>query len=605
MLKELKMKKLYLTAVAALAFCAMSSCDDMFEPAIENQRDITAMYNEPGFAQKLIGNAYIIVSHAYKTNPESDMATDDAVINDVSSQYSKMAVGGWKSDMNPVSLWNECYNAIQYCNLMIDNCDKVKWAESDPLLNQMFNDHFKGEAYALRGLFHYKLLQAHAGKVGGTLMGVPIHDKAEDMSYVNQTRATFKECYDFIMNDFNKALELLPYKYRTVTDENDVDGVLEKYISGGKVVNVSFYNRAYGVHHNGKIDAKVVEALKSQLIFLAASPAFADGNTGATWQAAAEETAKVLEKSKQKWTLDAKGYDWFENIGSYKATEEHSEVFWHNGSVEDNNSLESNNFPPSLYGSGQINPTQNLVDAFPAKNGFPITDSRSNYDPKNPYDNRDARLKTYVICNGDSYASGTVNTRSDGDNLDALNRENKKSTRTGYYMRKLMNPSINLNPTSKTTGSHLVARIRYTELQLNFAEAANEAVGPKGAVAGHSAYDVIKAIRERAGITDVTYLDECAASQDAFRELIRNERRLELCFENKRFWDLRRWKVDLAKINETAKGVNITQNADKSLNFNFIDVEIRDYKDYQYYGPIPYGERIKYPELQQNEGGWQ
>jgi hypothetical protein len=138
-------------------------------------------------------------------------------------------------------------------------------------------------------------LQAHAGKVGGALMGVPIHDKAEDVNFVNQTRATFKECYDFIMSYFNKALELLPYRFRTITDENDVDGVLAKYLSNGKVVNVSFYNRAYGVHHNGKIDAKVVEALKSQLIFMAASPAFADGNTGATWQAAAEETATVAE----------------------------------------------------------------------------------------------------------------------------------------------------------------------------------------------------------------------------------------------------------------------------------------------------------------------
>ncbi|MBQ3656197.1 MAG: RagB/SusD family nutrient uptake outer membrane protein [Bacteroidales bacterium] len=600
------MKRLYLTAVAALAFCAMSttSCDDMFEPAIENQRDITAMYDEPDFAQKLIGNAYIIVDHAFKTNPESDMATDDAVINDVSQNYSKMAIGGWKSDMNPVSVWDNCYNAIQYCNLLLDNCDQVKWSASDATLNSMFNDHFKAEAYALRGLFHYKLLQAHAGKVNGTLMGVPIHDKAESVEYLNQTRASFKECYDFIMADFNRALEILPYTFRALNDENDVNGVASKYLSNGKIANFGLYKRAFGEHHNGKINGKVVEALKSQLILLAASPAFEEGNTGATWQSAAEEVANVITKAKPSWDLDAKGYNWFENIGSYKATTEHSEVFWHTGSVQDNSSLEENNFPPSLYGKGQINPTQNLVDAFPMANGRPITDAASGYDPANPYDGRDNRLKAYIVCNGDSYAGGTVITRSDGTTLDALNKENKRSTRTGYYLKKLMNSNINLNPTSKNTGSHLVARIRYTELFLNFAEAANEAVGPQGVIGGHSAYEVIKKIRERAGITDVAYLDECAASKEAFRELIRNERRLELCFENKRFWDLRRWKVDLNVLNQTAKGVNITENADKSLNFNVIDVEIRDYKDYQYYGPIPYSERVKFSELVQNDS-WQ
>ena len=87
------------------------------------------------------------------------------------------------------------------------------------------------------------------------------------------------------------------------------------------------------------------------------------------------------------------------------------------------------------------------------------------------------------------------------------------------------------------------------------------------------------------------------------RELIRNERRLELCFENFRFWDLRRWKVDLDKLNETAKGMEIRQVAeDGSLLYLPLDVEVRNYKDYMYYGPIPYSETQKYSNLQQNAG---
>ena len=78
------------------------------------------------------------------------------------------------------------------------------------------------------------------------------------------------------------------------------------------------------------------------------------------------------------------------------------------------------------------------------------------------------------------------------------------------------------------------------------------------------------------------------------QQLIRNERRLELCFEGFRFWDLRRWKADL---NETARGVDINGSA-----ITPVDVEKRAFKDYMYYGPIPYSEILKYSNLKQNKG---
>ncbi len=83
------------------------------------------------------------------------------------------------------------------------------------------------------------------------------------------------------------------------------------------------------------------------------------------------------------------------------------------------------------------------------------------------------------------------------------------------------------------------------------------------------------------------------------RELIRNERRIELCFEDRRFWDLRRWKADL---NVTAQGMKIDKETDGSLKYTPINVENRNYKDYMYYGPIPYGEVIKWSNLEQNLG---
>ena len=91
---------------------------------------------------------------------------------------------------------------------------------------------------------------------------------------------------------------------------------------------------------------------------------------------------------------------------------------------------------------------------------------------------------------------------------------------------------------------------------------------------------------------------KCKADKDKMRELIRNERRLELCFEGFRFWDLRRWKANL---NETAKGVSITVVEGKP-QYEYFDVETRNYKENAYYGPIPYNDVLNFPSLVQNAG---
>ena len=185
----------------------------------------------------------------------------------------------------------------------------------------------------------------------------------------------------------------------------------------------------------------------------------------------------------------------------------------------------------------------------------------------------------------------------DSQNRDGLNNEVGSSTRTGYYMRKLLRQEINLDPSAKTTQKHYNARIRFTEIFLNYAEAANEAWGPTGkGNHSYSAYDIIKALHERAGVGN-DYLERIKNDKDKMRELIRNERRIELSFEGFRFWDLRRWKVDLNKLNETVKGMRVENN-----HYQVVDVESRNYADYMYYGPIPYSETLKFNALIQNNG---
>ncbi|MBO4826666.1 MAG: RagB/SusD family nutrient uptake outer membrane protein [Prevotella sp.] len=596
----MKLKNIFLLGVTAVA---LTACEDLFEPAIENNHDITDMYIDPQFARGIMDNANLVLP--YDESPTTDVATDDAVSNDNDNNYKKMALGTWTSQNNPMNQWETRYHAIQYLNLFLENADEVPWDPSSESLTAMHNDNYKGNAYALRGLQFFHLLRAHAGLVNGELLGVPIHLASEDgSSDFNQPRNSFKECIEQIMADFDEAMKYLPQEYGDV----NAAGVPAKYKQMGG--NEEEYNRAFGNIQRGKIDGRMIAAFKAQVALFAASPAYSSGGA-MTWEQAAQYAANSLKNIGGISGMDPEGWRWFNNVSMIESfgydDPDPAEICWR-GVVGDSHSIEENNYPPSLYGNGRVNPTQNLVDAFPMANGYPISSALSGYDAKNPYANRDPRLKEYILVNGGTQGAfdDVINTAADNtESLDGINRENGKSTKTGYYLRKLLRSDVNLNPAADKR--HFGVRIRYTEIFLDYAEAANEAQGPRANVGGanYSAYDVLKALRERVGICKGTrdpYLEECAQSKEKMRELIRNERRLELCFENHRFWDLCRWK---ANINETAKGVSITTNAATGLlEYKTIDVEKREYKDYMFYGPIPYSECLKWSNLQQNDG-WQ
>ena len=403
------------------------------------------------------------------------------------------------------------------------------------------------------------------------------------------------------MSDFDEAMKYLPEQYGDVSE----GAVPAKYAQKGGTAEE--YNRAFGKLQRGKIDGRMIAAIRAQVALFAASPAYASAGA-MTYEQAAQYAAASLRNIGGLAGMDPDGWRWYNNVSMIEAfgydDPDPEEICWR-GVVGDSHNLEESNYPPSLLGSGRVNPTQNLVDAFPMANGLPISASGSGYDPNNPYENRDPRLKAYILVNGEKIGANNtpINTAADNTDLDGINREGGKSTVTGYYLRKLLRDDVNLNPAADKR--HFGARIRYTEIFLDYAEAANEAQGPRGTVGGasYSAYDVIKAIRRRAGVGGTTdpYLESCASSKEKMRELIRNERRIELCFEGWRFWDLRRWKVSLSDLNQTAKGVSIT-NEGTGKKYSEISVETRNYKDNGYYGPVPYDQILNFPTLLQNAG---
>ena len=595
---------LYLTAL--LTIC---SCQDMFEPADENNRQEDAMYEESKYAAGLLMYGYSRLP--YSTTCQTDVATDDAVTNNTNSGYLNMATGTWASDNDPMSQWNSCKDAIQYINKFLTIVDKVKWAPSAASKQQMFIDRQKGEAYGLRALMYYYLLQAHGGYADDDILyGVPLLTAPEDgSSDYNQPRALFSDCVKQCYADCDSAMKYLPLDYADVAYED----IPAKYKALG--AEITGYNLVFGTRSRGLMSGKIAEAIKAQVALLAASPAFRD-QSGVTSAEAAELCANVLKRIGGMDGFDPTGNTWYTNKSKLEpSASEMPEIFWRADRSKDA-SQERENFPPTLYGSGRVNPSQNLVDAFPMRSGRPITDPKSGYDPKNPYANRDLRLDNTILYNGMTFRktviiTGTYPNEKD-ESLDNINYGGT-STRTGYYMKKLLREDVSPLGSSLVEQQHIYPRIRYTEMFLAYAEAANDAWGPKADPkgVGFTAYDVIKAIRERAGLgTDEwglplpdgdAYLEECAADQAKMTDLIRNERRIELCFENKRFWDLRRWKMPL---NESVKGMMIERNEETGeLSYSIIDVEERKYDNsYQWYGPIPKGEVLKWSNLKQNKG---
>lgn len=566
--------------VSALASLLLAGCDDMFEPNIENNKTFESLSYEPSSIQGLIMQAYSKFNDDgifFSKYIHEDLATSDFVINDEKANQRRgdcytMAAGKWSASTYPLSQWNTVRECIQYINIFLQNVDNITWAkEADA--NEKFKQRLKGEAYALRGIHNYYCLRAHCGKVDGKLMGIPIVTEPEDLnSDFNIARTDFQTSIDQIFSDLDKAIELLPLDY-----------------NGDDRVN--------GRTMTGLLSGRIVKAIKSQIALTIASPLY-EGASNVDWTVAANLTGEIL----QGHTIVPNGNTWYKNTVEIEALRDGAipdEVLWRGDRTgSDDSEPEGNNYPPSLDGKGLINPTQNLVDAFPMANGYPISDAKSGYNPNDPYKNRDPRLELYIIHNGQELRGEKINTCSDNTKTkDGMNPANDNSTKTGYYLSKFLNPDVSVKSDAKNGRRHYKARIRYTELFLNYAEAQNEVGGPdsKSSTFDMTPREIIAAIRQRGGITNDEYLNEIGSDKDAWRALIHNERRIELMGENFRFWDLRRWKEPIV---EEVKGMNVTNDG----KYNVFPLRTLSFENYMYFGPIPEQDVLKWSNLKQNEG---
>lgn len=582
------MKIKHLIYSLALLSLVFTGCD--LEPQIENTFGDDATWSYPDYAEGVLLNAYAAIPGRIINydNNFLDVATDNAVTNDFNSNIFQAATGGITPNFNPVGNWNRAYDQFRNIHLFLENGlgENVIYNRTDEEADQAYRERLEGEAYFLRAWWGFQLLQEFGGKTdSGIALGYPIVTKTVTEQELENPkdvkRNTYEECVAQILSDIERAMSLLPKQYK-----------------GGSNVT--------GITGLGRADDQVAMALKSRVLLYAASPAYQ--NDDITKLLGMGSFSVVDEGAyKMKWmaaTVAAQeALDLVGNVpglkeGHFTANKTPAEFIWrkyHNDRV-----IENLNFPPLDYGNGYTSPSQNLVNSFPAKNGYPIDDPNSNFDPEHPYDKRDPRLELNVLYNGESFLGDPLETFVGGKDS---KEKNFSATRTGYYVRKWLALENLLNPDNLGSEHHYYVLFRKTELLLNFAEASNEAYGPLEIGPGNSmsALDAMEKIRKNAGIKNQDYIKSVAErGKDEFRKLVQNERRIELAFENHRFFDMRRW---LLPLNKDVNGIKITKANDSTYNYREYKVEARPFNNLRdYYLPIPYEEEIKSDLI--NNLGW-
>ncbi len=489
-----------------------------------------------------------------------DAATDDAVPSRNNRPVSYYANGFISALNNPDPYWNNSYAGIRRVNNFLANIDLVPATDASRLT-------WKTEARFIRALLYFELVKRYGGV---PLVGDKIFTINDDLSL---PRNTYEECVNYIVAECDAV-------------KNDLR---KEPISDAEW---------------GRIPKGAAIALKGRVLLYAASPLFNGGGISADPAKRALTGYPNADPTRWQKALDAA--EELINLKYYGLQASYNNVFV----VKKNNEvilakqaansfgLESTNAPVGYGGStasqGLTSPTQNFVDAFTTDTGLPISDPASGYNSKSPYTGRDGRLDATIFYNGKKWLNRAVETFDGGRDKPG---GSLVQTKTGYYLRKFL-ADFSSN-TTYTNQSHNFIIFRYAETLLNYAEALNELNRPEDAV------KQLIELRKRAGIkagTNSRYGIPAGITQTDLRALIRNERRVELAFEEHRFWDIRRWKIAETVLNTPLYGVQITKNADGTFAYAPNLVATTLFQPKSYYLPLPYDETIKNLNLVQNDG---
>ena len=580
-------KRIHIFIFAGLLFLT-ASCSKVLD-----KRDLGSLQANLVFNDSLLARTYL--DYLYDQNIPSWGGTwgSSSNLSDESYGESKYFEGTLLSndvgDFGTKLDANNNYGKIRALNLFLQEIEKGT-------ITPTWKATLKGQAYFLRAWRYFELVKLYGGVPLILKQQEAVGQEAKDDAYVPRNKTS--ECITQILKDLDAAIAVLPARWPN------------------------------GAADWGRITSAAAAALKGRVLLYWASPEFNPTGLADRWQAAYDacKAAKTLLSSNGYGLNSSFSQMWFTEVNNPEAVF----VTCFNNATGDQarkNNGYDNSTRPSINGTGggSNQPSKELVDAFPMKDGKKISEASAAYpyDPVLFYKNRDPRFDATIAFNGVTWPlNGVSNYKIWTYTADGKTAEKGKASNTAFYCRKAIDPKPATGEVQYSGTDWM--EIRYAEVLLNLAEAANGVNKPS------EAYDELKAIRQRAGIIagdDGLYGLKAAMSRAELFDAILDERLYEFAFEGKRFWDLRRWKQFETKLNgkkRTGLTINLKTSVISASAFEAqrdtvtLDRAYREYfelkpkvmdtkyaigwKPEYYYFPIPKSALDNNPLLIQNIG---
>jgi hypothetical protein len=531
------------------------SCSDFLDIDPLDSFTEENVFTDPALAEAYVNQRYMSLRNHF--GPE--LRVNDRIVYQASMRFISDEcmnnfdwASSWRFNRGEVTpdqigtydIWKEYFTAIKDCNIFFESIN----LEGNTGLQQRLT----GEIAFLRAYFYAELVNRYGG--------VPVIEKVfgldDDMMV---PRNSYEECVTFIVQELDKAAELLPVNY--------ADTELGRATKGAAL------------------------ALKSRILLYAASPQWNTSDDRNKWEAAANAAKALIDLNEAGYELDPDYKGLFLNHKSNEI------IFQRLYNTEFSHNFDWENSPNGFPGWNATCPIQGLVDAYEMEDGsMPSPDL---YKTDNPWEGREPRFYASIVCDGQIFRGREmefwVSSKEGGMNgTDSeYGPEGWNTSKTRYAIRKFMNESL-ANPwLDKCTQPFIY--IRLGEVYLNYAEAmfhlGDEATARK----------YINLIRERARGGKANVLPDITATGNALLEKIHHERRIELAFEEHRYFDVRRWKIAEQTENEPAVKIQILRDDDTGKKtYSFDIVQERKFLLQHYLMPIPRSEILKNSLLEQN-----
>ncbi len=529
------MRKIIYIQLCLIFALSFTSCNDFLDRKPLDKMTEDDVFNDDALLAAYVNACY----NAYPTGFEEAMmsSTTDETYTRHGKESSIIVSKGEMTpdnittfDAGRFSNFNYWEKAYEYLRNINIFFEKIDRAN----VSKDLKSRLTGEMEFIRAFIYSNLIWRFGG------VPVVTHSFALGDNNYSLPRNSYDECVDSIISDLNDAIKRLPAK---MEGEN-----------------------------SGRASADACKALKARVLLYAASPLNNPNNDKSKWEKARDASLDVI---------NLPGYELAKDYRSLFLEDNKEIIFKREYTKANGHRMNLFNSPNGYDGWGGNCPLQNIVDDYEMKlTGKKPVEEGSGYDPKYPYQGRDPRFYASILYNGAMYRGRPVEVfipkgkdSSQGD-IGSWN-----TSLTGYYLYKFMDENQSLSETNTQPWIFF----RLAEFYLNYAEAefylGNE----------EECRDAINKIRNRESVK----MPAVTESGEQLLEKLRNERRIELAFENHRYFDLRRWRIAEIYENIDAKGIEVVKKDDGTFNYNPITVLERKFLPQHYLLPIPRSEIIK------------